>query len=131
MISSLIDGGANGGVAGNNVRVITESSSHQANFTPGIGESVIQNVSLATVADLVTTHRGPAIVLLHQYANNGKGHTIQSSSQLCAVGTLAHDTPNSNGSLQRLITPDGYHIPLCYRDDLPYMLDMRPPNDQE
>ena len=129
VLSSLIDGGANGGMAGNDVRVISESSFHQANVT-GIGESVIQNLSLATVAGLVTTHRGPAIVLLHQYANYGKGHTIHSSSQLRAFGTLVHDTPRSNGGLQRIITPDGYHIPLCYRAGLPYM-DMRPPNDQE
>ena len=120
VLSSLIDGGANGGMAGNDVRVISESSFHQANVT-GIGESVIQNLSLATVAGLVTTHRGPAIVLLHQYANYGKGHTIHSSSQLRAFGTLVHDTPRSNGGLQRIITPDGYHIPLCYRAGLPYM----------
>jgi hypothetical protein len=129
VLSSLIDGGANGGMAGDDVRVISESSFNQANVT-GIGESVIQNLSLATVAGLVTTHRGPAIVLLHQYANYGKGHTIHSSSQLRAFGTLVHDTARSNGGLQRLITPDGYHIPLCYRSGLPYM-DMRPPNDHE
>jgi hypothetical protein len=129
VLSSLIDGGANGGMAGSDVRVISESSFNHANVT-GIGESVIQNLSLATVAGLVTTHRGPAIVLLHQYANYGKGHTIHLSSQLRAFGTLVRDTPRGNGGLQRLITRDGYHIPLCYRSGLPYM-DMCPPNDNE
>jgi hypothetical protein len=68
VLSSLIDGGANGGMAGDDVRVICESSSNQANVT-GVGESVIQSLTLATVAGLVNTHRGPAIVLLHQCAN--------------------------------------------------------------
>jgi hypothetical protein len=81
VLSSLIDGGDNGGMAGNDVHVISKSSSDQANVT-GVGESVIQNLPLATVAGLVDTHCGPAIVLLHQCANYGKGHTVHLSSQL-------------------------------------------------
>jgi hypothetical protein len=92
VLSSLVDGGANGGMAGSNVRTLSESSFNKANVT-GIGESLIQNLPLATVAGLISTHRGPAIVLLHQYANYGKGHTIHSSSQLRAFGTLVHDAP--------------------------------------
>ena len=41
-----------------------------------------------------------------------------------------HDAPHSNGGRQRLVTPDGYHIPLCYQAGLPYK-DMRPPTDLE
>jgi hypothetical protein len=129
VLSSLIDGGANGGVAGDDVCVICESSSNQANAT-GVGESVIQNLPLATVAGLVDAHRGPAIVLLHQCANYRKGHTIHSSSQLRAFGAVVHDTPRNYGGSQRLITPDGYHVPLSCRSGLPCM-DMRPPNDQK
>jgi hypothetical protein len=130
VLSCLIDGGANGGMAGDDVRTLSELSFNQANVTGILGDSMIQNLSLGTVAGLVTTHRGPAIVILHQYANYGNGHTIHSSSQLRAFGTLVHDLPRRNGGLQRLITPDGYHIPLSYRSGLPYM-DMRPPNDAE
>jgi hypothetical protein len=116
----LVDGGANGGMAGTDVKILSESAFNKANVT-GIGESLIQNLPLATAAGLVNTHRGPAVVILNQYANYGKGHTIQSASQLRAFGTLVHEAPRNNGGLQRLITPDGYHIPLSYRSGLPYM----------
>jgi hypothetical protein len=128
VLSSLIDGGANGGMAGNDVRVLSKSSFNKANVT-GIGDSLIQDLSLATVAGLISTHKGFAIGIFNQYANYGKGHTMHSSTQLRTFGTLVHEAPRSNGGLQRLITPDGYHIPLSYRAGLPYM-DMRPPTDQ-
>jgi hypothetical protein len=38
VLSSLIDGGTNGGMAGNDVRVTFESSSNQANVT-GLGRA--------------------------------------------------------------------------------------------
>jgi hypothetical protein len=59
-----------------------------------------------------------------------KGNTIHSTAQNRAFGTTVHDTPRSQGGQQRLITSEGYHIPLSYRSGLPYM-DMRPPTDEE
>jgi hypothetical protein len=129
VLSSLVDGGANGGMADDDVRILTESSFSKANVT-GIGESQIQNLSLATVAGHVATHCGPAVAILNQYANYRKGHTIHSSSQLRACGILVHDTPQSNDGLQHLIMPDGNHTPFCCRSGLPYM-GMRPPTDGE
>jgi hypothetical protein len=85
---------------------------------------------LVTAAGFVQTHRGPAIVFMHQYAGYGKGHTIHSTAQIRAFGTQVHDTPRSQGGQQRIITSEGYHIPLSYRSGLPYM-DMRPPTDEE
>jgi hypothetical protein len=129
VLSFLIDGSANGGMAGNDVCTLSESTFSKANVME-IGQSLIQDLPLASIAGLVTTHRGPAIVILNQYATYGKGHTIHSSSQLHAFGTLVHVAPRYNGGCQHLVTPDGYHIPLCYRSGLSYM-DMRPPGDNE
>ncbi len=128
-LSSLIDGGANGGMTGSDVRVISSSDFHRAHVT-GIGDSTITDLPLVTAAAFVHTHRGPAVVFMHQYAHYGKGHTIHSSAQIRAFGTDVHDTPRSQGGQQRLITSEGYHIPLSYRSGLPYM-DMRPPTDEE
>ena len=47
-----------------------------------------------------------------------------------AFGIEVHDAPRRHGGQQRLITPEGYHIPLSYRDGLP-ILTMRPPTDDE
>jgi hypothetical protein len=79
-------------MAGNGIGILSESSFKKENVT-GIGESIIQNLPLASVTGLVATHHGPAIVILNQYANYGKGHTIHSSSQLRAFGTLVHEAP--------------------------------------
>ena len=92
--SSLIDGGANGGMAGKDVTVLLVSSFNNVNVA-GIGESLIQNLTLAPIAGLVHTQRGPAVVIMNQYANFGKGHTIHSASQLRAFGTLVHEAPRS------------------------------------
>jgi hypothetical protein len=43
---------------------------------------------------------------------------------------MVHEAPSSNGSLQPLVTPDGYHVPLCCGAGLPHM-GMRPPADLE
>jgi hypothetical protein len=129
VLSSLVDGGANGGMAGNDVKVLSKSAFNKANVT-GIGESLLQNLPLASVAGLVDTHQGPAIVIMNQCAHYGKGHTIHSASQLQAFGTLVHEAPRNNGGLQCLITPDGYDNPLSYRSGLPHM-DMQPPSETE
>jgi hypothetical protein len=128
-LSSLMDGGANGGMTGSDVRVISSSDFHRAHVT-GIGDATITDLPLITAAGFVQTHRGPAIVFMHQYAHYGKGHTIHSTAQIRSFGTQVHDSPRSQGGQQRLITSEGYHIPLSYRSGLPYM-DMRPPTDDE
>ena len=122
VLSSLIDGGANGGTDGNDVTVLSESSFNNVNVT-GIGESLIQNLPLASVARLVNTQRGLAVVIMNQYVNFGKGHTIHFASQVCAFGTLVHEAPTamvaSNvSSLQmdtKFLSPTvlGYPIWIC------------------
>jgi hypothetical protein len=58
---------------------------------------------------------------MNQYAGFGKGHAIHSTAQIRAFGTQVHDSPQSQGGQQRLVTSEGYHIPLSYRSSLPYM----------
>ena len=96
--SSLMDGGANGGMTGSDVKIISQSNFHKANVL-GIGDSTLMNLPLVTAAGLIQSHRGPAIVILHQYAHYGSGHTIHSATQLRAFGTLVHEAPHSTGGL--------------------------------
>jgi hypothetical protein len=56
-LSSLMDGGANGGMTGSDVRIISSSDFHRAHVT-GIGESTISDLPLVTAAGFVQTHRG-------------------------------------------------------------------------
>ena len=62
-LSSLIDGGANGGMAGNDVTVLSESSFNNVNVT-GISESLIQKLPLVSAAGLVNTQHSPSADML-------------------------------------------------------------------
>lgn len=63
---SLIDGGANGGFAGADVRVI-EYTNDKADVS-GIGDTIIKDLDIGTVAGLIQTNSGPVIGIFHQYA---------------------------------------------------------------
>jgi hypothetical protein len=71
---ALIDGGANGGLSGSDVRVISKTLS-SADVT-GIGEKSLSNLSLCTVGAVIQTNQGPIIGIFSQYAHYVKGQTI-------------------------------------------------------
>ena len=125
---SLIDGGANGGMAGKDVKVIEETF-QKVNLT-GIADNTIEDIPIGTVAGLITTTRGPIIGIFHQYAIVGKGKTIHSSNQLKSFGVQIDDTPRKLKGSQCIKHPDGYVIPLSIRNGLPYM-DMKCPSEDE
>ena len=125
---ALVDGGANGGLSGSDVRVLSETLNF-ADVT-GIGEKSLSNLPLCTVGAIIQTHKGPIIGIFNQYAHFGKGQTIHSVNQLKHFGIIIDDTPRQFGGKQRLATPEGYYIPLSIRNGLPY-IDMQPPTDAE
>jgi hypothetical protein len=125
---SLIDGGANGGMSGADVRVI-EQTLHHADIS-GIAEHSVSNLPICTVAGVIETSTDKIIGIFHQYAHLGTGKTIHSSNQLRSFGIEICDTPLSLGGKQRILHTDGYCIPLSIRNGLPYM-DMYAPSDKE
>lgn len=125
---SLIDRGANGGVAGQDVRVI-----HKTNRSVdirGIDNHQVTDIAIGTVGGVVTTQKGPVIAIMHQYALHGKGSTIHSAAQLEWFKCDVNDKSVKVGGLQRIKTLDGYTIPLCIQEGLP-RLDIRPYTDAE
>ena len=77
---ALIDRGANGGVAGNDVRVIARTT--KTVDVQGIDNHQITDIPIITAGALINTQRGPVIAILHQFAYVGKGKTIISSGQM-------------------------------------------------
>jgi hypothetical protein len=77
---SLIDQGVNGGVAGEDVRVIFQTSCTVD--TKGIYNHHVNNIGIGTVGGVVNTKKGPVIAIMHQYFLLGKGASIHSPSQL-------------------------------------------------
>jgi hypothetical protein len=76
---SLMDRGANGGVAGTDVRVIFETG--QTVDIRGIYNHQCTNIYIGTVGGVIQTQKGPIIGIMHQYALLNKGSTIHSPCQ--------------------------------------------------
>ena len=70
-------------------------------------------------------------MLLHQYAYTRKGRTIHFSGQIEHFGNLVNDKSlKINGGVQRIVTLDGYILPLSIRNGLPYF-DMTKPSAKD
>ncbi len=80
---ALVDQGANGGIAGNDCRVIeVNNQPHRYVNVEGIDGHVMERRRLVTAGAITHSNRGPVILIMHQYAHSGKGHSIHSSPQL-------------------------------------------------
>ena len=126
--SSLVDRGANGGVAGTDVRVIFKT--HRAVDIRGIDNHQVTDIGIGTVGGVVTSQKGPVIAVMHQYALLNKGHSIHSPCQFEWYKNDVNDKSIHVGGLQRIQTLDGYIIPLHFKDGLA-RLDIRPYTDDE
>ena len=125
---SLVDRGVNGGLVGDDVRVLAHTGQYVD--VGGIDGHTVRDLELVSAAGLVDTNVGPRIVILNQYAYLGKGKTIHSSGQLEYYKHEVWDKSIKVGGKQCIITPDGIVLPLSMRAGLPY-LDMKVPTNQE
>jgi hypothetical protein len=126
---SLIDRGANGGVAGTDVRVIFKTG--QTVDIRGIDNYQCTNIDIGTVGGVIQTQKGNFIGIMHQYALLNKGATIRSPCQFEWYKNDMNDKSiNVPGGLQRIQTLDGYIIPLSIKDGLA-SLSIRPYTDHE
>jgi hypothetical protein len=116
---SLVDRGANGGIAGSDVIMLEQS--HRKCDVTGIDNHTMQNLPIGTCAGLVRSTKGPIIIILHQYAYSGKGSTIHSSAQIESFGHTVDDKSKMVNGHQRILTSNGYTIPLHFRNGLPYL----------
>ena len=126
---ALIDPGANGGVAGADVRVI--ETTHRAVNVQGVSDHQVTGLKIVTAGGVVQTQHGPVIAIFHQYAHLGTGKTIHLSFQLEEFGLEVDKTPiQLPRGLQHIKTPDGYVHPIRIKGGLPYV-SLRPYTDME
>lgn len=126
---SLVDRGANGGVAGDDVRLISRSPHHTVDIQ-GIDNHMMNSVPIATVGGVIDTQLGPRIAIFHNYAYIGRGSTIHSSAQMESFGNRVDDRSLAVGGTQRITTLDGHVIPLRFQRGLA-RLPIRPFTDAE
>ena len=126
---ALVDRGANGGVAENDVRVICKSD-WAVNIT-GIDNHEMKNISIGMVGGVVKSQHGEVIAIMHQYAIAGRGRTIHSSAQLEHYKNDVNDkSVKVKGGLQCSMTIDGYLHPIDIINGLPHS-PIRPYTDDE
>ena len=120
---SLVDRGANGGICGDDMTLISYTG--RTIDVQGIDNHELPQLKLCSCGGVVRTQRGPAILIFNQYAFHGRGKSIHSSLQLEDNKIQVNDRCSINQGHQSLATPDGYAIPLDFRNGLAY-LNIRP-----
>jgi hypothetical protein len=126
---SLIDRDANGGVAGDDARLIFRT--RRTVDIKGIDNHHVNDIGIGTVDGVVNTQHGPVIAVMHQYTLLGKGASIHSPCQLEWYKNHVNDkSTHIPGGLQHITTIGGYIIPISIKDGLA-RLDIRPHTDNE
>ena len=125
----LIDRGANGGLAGADMRVI-HTTPRKINIV-GIDDHELTGLNVVTAAALLDTQKGPIIGIFHEYAHLRKGKSIHASGQMEWFNCQVDDRSKIVGGAQRIETSEGYVIPLSIESGLVYMHTIRIPTDQD
>ena len=125
----LIDRGANGGLAGADMRVI-QTTPRKINIF-GIDDNELTGLNLVTAATLLDTQKGPIIGVFHEYAHLGKGRSIHAAGQMEWFNCQVDDRSKLVGGAQRIETFEGYVIPLSIESGLVYMHSIRIPTDHD
>lgn len=107
---SLFDRGANGVICGDDVRVISLSD-RTLNVT-GIDDHEMCNLRIGSFGGVIPTQMGNVIAILNQSAYHPAGKSIISCIQVEDNGVKVDDTSIAHGGGQRVVTPEGYIIPL-------------------
>ena len=127
--NQLVDRGANGGLAGSDMRVIYKT--HRKINISGIDNHEVNGLDVVTAATLLNTSLGKVIGIFTEYAHLGKGSSIHSSGQLEWFKTHVDEKSIKVGGSQLITTLDGYSVPLLIKDGLAYATSLGRPTDQD
>ena len=126
---SLIDRGANGGLAGSDVRIL-ERTGRTVSVT-GIDNHELPGLDIVTCDALLHTNHGKVVLIMHEYAYYGRGNTIHSSGQIEWFQNTCDDKSFHVGGKQVITFLDGYSTPLQFRTGLMYMSLLGKPTDAD
>ena len=96
---SLVDIGANGGIAGDGMWLISHDAFGRTIDVQGIDNHEIPKLKLS-----IRTQRGYAILIFNQYAHHGRGESIHSCLQLEDNSVQVDGHPSALGGTQSLVT---------------------------
>ena len=127
--ASLVDRGANGGLAGADVRVL-ERTGRKVSVT-GIDDHELPGLDIMTCVPLIQTNHGKVNMLIHEYAHYGRGNTILSPCKIEWFQNTSDDKSHHVGGKQVTTFLDGYATPLQCRSGLMYMTILGKPADKD
>ena len=107
--AALVDCGANGGLAGSDCRIISQSADRFVNVE-GIDKHQLENIPIVSCGaySVSRQHHGPVILIFHQFAGIlSAGRQLESYSNKVNDCALRIDNDG-----QRIITNDGFEFPL-------------------
>ena len=125
----MVDRGANGGLAGSDMRVIHKI--HRKINIQGIDNHEVTGLDVLTAATLLNTSQGKVIGIFNEYTYLGKGSSIHSSGQLEWFKTNVDEKSVKVGGTQLFTTLDGYSVPLLIKDGLAFATSLGRPTDQD
>ena len=117
--ASLVNRGANGGLAGSDVTILSKSL-RQCNVN-SFHQDVLQDLDIVQCAALIQTQHGIVNLILIEYAYSGQGPTIHTTGQIEWYNNFVDGKSTQVGGKQVIITYDGYIIPLVSREGLMYL----------
>ena len=126
---ALVDRGANGGIAGPNMRLLSWADGTVD--IHGIDNHRVSATRLGSFAAVIKTHLGDRIGIWNQMASMPQGKTILSPVQMEAHRVSVNEkSPHITGRTPTLVTADGYITPMEIKEGLAY-LHLRLPTDAE
>ena len=126
---SFIDRGANGGLAGSDVRIL-ERTGRTVSVT-GIDNHELPGLDIVTCAALLHTNHGKVVLIMHEYAYYGRGNTIHSPGKIEWFQNTCDDKSFHVGGKQVINFLDGYSTPLQCSTGLMYMSLLSQPTDAD
>ena len=116
---ALVDRGANGSIAGNDVRILRKLQ-REVDVT-GIDNHELNALRIVDAAAKTQSQHGEIIIIIHQCAYHGRGQTIISAGQVEHYMNKVDDRSIKVGGSQCIITHEGYVLPLDVINGLAYL----------
>ena len=126
---SLVDRGANGGLAGADVCVLQRAGGKVS--VTGIDDHELPGLDIVTCVALIETNHGKVNMLMQEYTYYGRGNTIHSPCQIEWFNNTCDDKSHHVGGKQVITFLDGYATPLPCRSGLMYMSILGKPTGQD
>ena len=102
---SLVDRGANGGLARADVHILERTS--QKMSVTGINDHELPGLDIVICVALIQTNHGKVNMLMHEYAYCGRGNTIHSPCQIEWFNNTCDDKSHHVGGKQVITFLDG------------------------